>query len=327
MSCLFLKPADGVPSSEKPWLSCQRWASPRPPPPLGFPAAAPATLSEQTMQLRLPISWQRRILNTPSRSPLGGSPVRDRQRSNEKSDWVWGSDRTRRDERCHPRTQHGHRTGTGGLTAREIRALLHELDRRLAARGIHGNINAVVAEMAAACDLAMDWPTSKASVFIPGQCQLGHARTNGWADCQGRRPANSPGGEIAAQRDKDTLDLARPLNRCKTTGALDAAVSLGAGSDRRPASSLARDRPPSICSADRAPKAQDQPLFRGTAPTPGCKCSHGSMAEWSTMHAVVAEPSQCHSDAQRPHPKPPVIVNAVWSCIVECGRTCSPRPR
>jgi hypothetical protein len=88
---------------------------------------------------------------------------------------------------------------TGGeLTAAQIRALLHELDRRLQATGAHGDIklvgggalilqgvgnrptadidasyadpntiHSVVADMAADYDLAPDWLNTNASAFVP----------------------------------------------------------------------------------------------------------------------------------------------------------------
>ncbi|QOT17381.1 DUF6036 family nucleotidyltransferase [Paenarthrobacter sp. YJN-5] len=141
----------------------------------------------------------------------------------------------------------------GELTAAQIHALLQELGRRLQKRGIHGDIKlvggaalilqgignrptadidasytdktvvgAVVTDMAADYDLAPDWLNSNAAAFLPenaGWVELEHldGLTVHAAD-----PQTLLAMKIAAERDKDILDIARLLRRLNITNAKDA---------------------------------------------------------------------------------------------------------
>ncbi|MCB5275972.1 hypothetical protein BJG92_03527 [Arthrobacter sp. SO5] len=143
---------------------------------------------------------------------------------------------------------------TGGeLNATQIRALLQELGRRLQSRGVHGYVklvggaalilqgignrptadidasyadnaavNAVVTEMAAAYDVAPDWLNSYAAAFVPDHAtwvELEHldGLTVHAADIETLLAM-----KIAAERDKDTLDIARLLRKLNITNAQDA---------------------------------------------------------------------------------------------------------
>lgn len=141
----------------------------------------------------------------------------------------------------------------GELNAQQIRALLRELGRRLHARGVQGDIklvggaalilqgignrptadidasyadkaavDALVIEMATEFDLAPDWLNSKATAFIPDkaiwvQVEQVHGLTIQAADTETLLAM-----KIAAERDKDTLDIARLLRRLNITNANDA---------------------------------------------------------------------------------------------------------
>ena len=137
----------------------------------------------------------------------------------------------------------------GELTGEQILALLHELAKRLAARGIHGDIklvggaalilqglgnrptadidasyankatvNIIVAEMAEDYDLASDWLNSNASAFIADDETLLAMK-------------------IAAERDKDTLDIARLLRKLNITNATDAVDVASASTENIPSHS------------------------------------------------------------------------------------------
>ncbi|UVJ41172.1 DUF6036 family nucleotidyltransferase [Arthrobacter sp. CJ23] len=143
---------------------------------------------------------------------------------------------------------------TGGeLTAAQIRALLHELGRRLQAVGAHGDVklvggaalilqgignrptadidasyadkttvDAVVSEMAADYDLAPDWLNSNASAFIPDDATWVELEHLDGLTIQAADTETLLAMKIAAERDKDTLDIARLLRRLNITNANDA---------------------------------------------------------------------------------------------------------
>ena len=143
---------------------------------------------------------------------------------------------------------------TGGeLTAAQIRALLHELGRRLQAAGAHGDvklvggaalilqgignrptadidasyadphtIHAVVADMAADYDLAPDWLNTNASAFVPENATWVDIEQLDGLTIQAADTETLLAMKIAAERDKDTLDIARLLRRLNITNAADA---------------------------------------------------------------------------------------------------------
>ncbi|WP_255771222.1 DUF6036 family nucleotidyltransferase [Pseudarthrobacter sulfonivorans] len=143
---------------------------------------------------------------------------------------------------------------TGGeLTARQIRALLQELARRLKARGVHGDIklvggaalilqgignrptadvdasyadphaiHAVVADMAADYDLAPDWLNTNASAFVPDNATWVDIEQLDGLTIHAADTETLLAMKIAAERDKDTLDIARLLRRLNITEAADA---------------------------------------------------------------------------------------------------------
>lgn len=144
----------------------------------------------------------------------------------------------------------------GELTGYQIRALLHELGRRLAARGIQGDIklvggaalflqdignrptadidasyanktdvNLIAAEMAAEYDLASDWLNSNASAFIPGKATWVTLEQIDGLTIEAANEETLLAMKIAAERDKDTLDIARLLRKLNITNA-NAAVDL-----------------------------------------------------------------------------------------------------
>lgn len=140
---------------------------------------------------------------------------------------------------------------TGGeLTAAQIRALLHELGRRLQAAGAHGDvklvggaalilqgignrptadidasyadphsIHAVVADMAADYDLAPDWLNTNASAFVPENATWVNIEQLDGLTIQAADTETLLAMKIAAERDKDTLDIARLLRRLNITNA------------------------------------------------------------------------------------------------------------
>jgi hypothetical protein len=143
---------------------------------------------------------------------------------------------------------------TGGeLTAAQIRALLHELGRRLQAAGAHGDvklvggaalilqgignrptadidasyadphtIHTVVADMAADYDLAPDWLNTNASAFVPDNATWVDIEQLDGLTIQAADTETLLAMKIAAERDKDTLDIARLLRRLNITNAADA---------------------------------------------------------------------------------------------------------
>ena len=147
----------------------------------------------------------------------------------------------------------------GELTGEQILALLHELATRLAARGIHGDIklvggaalilqgignrptadidasyaektsvNSVVAEMAIDFDLASDWLNSNASAFIPYNATWFILEELDGLTIQLADSETLLAMKIAAERDKDTLDIARllrKLNITNSTAAVDLAFN------------------------------------------------------------------------------------------------------
>ncbi|MDQ0239495.1 DUF6036 family nucleotidyltransferase [Arthrobacter bambusae] len=141
----------------------------------------------------------------------------------------------------------------GELTADQIRALLHELGRRLQARGVHrdvrlvggaalilqgiGNrptadidasyadpaaVNSVVTEMAEDYDLAPDWLNSNATAFVPDNATWVNLEQLDGLTIQAADTETLLAMKIAAERDKDTLDIARLLRRLNITNADDA---------------------------------------------------------------------------------------------------------
>jgi Nucleotidyltransferase of unknown function (DUF6036) len=141
----------------------------------------------------------------------------------------------------------------GELTGDQIRALLHELAARLAALGIQGDIklvggaalilqgvgnrptadidasyaektsvNSIVAEMATDYDLAPDWLNSNASAFIPDNATWVTLEELDGLTIQAADDETLLAMKIAAERDKDTLDIARLLRKLNITNAVDA---------------------------------------------------------------------------------------------------------
>ena len=141
----------------------------------------------------------------------------------------------------------------GELTADQIRTLLHELGRRLHARGNHGDIklvggaalilqgignrptadidasyadpaavNPVVTEMAEDYDLAPDWLNSNAAAFVPDNATWVNLEQLDGLTIQAADTETLLAMKIAAERDKDTLDIARLLRRLNITNADDA---------------------------------------------------------------------------------------------------------
>lgn len=143
---------------------------------------------------------------------------------------------------------------TGGeLTATQIRTLLHELGKRLQAAGAHGDvklvggaalilqgignrptadidasyadpntIHAVVANMAADYDLAPDWLNTNASAFVPDNATWVALEQFDGLTIHAADTETLLAMKIAAERDKDTLDIARLLRRLNITNAADA---------------------------------------------------------------------------------------------------------
>lgn len=143
---------------------------------------------------------------------------------------------------------------TGGeLTATQIRALLQELSRRLKARGVQSDIkllggaalilqgignrptadidasyanpdtvNAIVSEMAADYDLSPDWLNANASAFVPNNATWVELEQLDGLTIQAADTETLLAMKIAAERDKDTLDIARLLRKLNITNANDA---------------------------------------------------------------------------------------------------------
>ncbi|MFQ4149407.1 DUF6036 family nucleotidyltransferase [Arthrobacter sp. LAPM80] len=141
----------------------------------------------------------------------------------------------------------------GELTCDQILALLRELGNRLATRGIHSDIklvggaalvlqgignrptadidasyaetasvNSIVAEMATDYDLASDWLNSNASAFIPDNASWITLEELDGLTIQAADSETLLAMKIAAERDKDTLDIARLLRKLNITNAIDA---------------------------------------------------------------------------------------------------------
>lgn len=147
----------------------------------------------------------------------------------------------------------------GELTGEQILALLHELGRRLQACGVHGDIklvggaalilqglgnrptadidasyanktsvNTIVVEMAADYDLAASWLNSNASAFVPDNATWVTLEELDGLTIQAADNETLLAMKIAAERDKDTLDIARLLRKLNITSAA-AAVDLAYG--------------------------------------------------------------------------------------------------
>ncbi|QSZ54037.1 DUF6036 family nucleotidyltransferase [Paenarthrobacter sp. AT5] len=141
----------------------------------------------------------------------------------------------------------------GELTAAQIHALLQELGRRLLARGVHGDVklvggaalilqgignrptadidasyadkasvDAVVTDMAADYDLAPDWLNSNAAAFVPNNAIWVELEQLDGITIQAADTETLLAMKIAAERDKDTLDIARLLRKLNITNANDA---------------------------------------------------------------------------------------------------------
>ncbi len=141
----------------------------------------------------------------------------------------------------------------GELTADQILALLHELSHRLTARGIRSDIkliggaalilqgvgnrptadidasyadkasvNTIVEEIAADYDLASDWLNSSASAFIPNNATWVILEELEGLTIRAADNETLLAMKIAAERDKDTLDIARLLLKLNITNANNA---------------------------------------------------------------------------------------------------------
>ncbi len=141
----------------------------------------------------------------------------------------------------------------GELNGAEIRALLQELGRRLHAEGVHGDVklvggaalvlqgignrptadidasyadkaavDAIVTEMAAEYDLAPDWLNSNAAAFVPDNATWVELEQLDGLTIQAADTETLLAMKIAAERDKDTLDIARLLRRLNISNANDA---------------------------------------------------------------------------------------------------------
>jgi Nucleotidyltransferase of unknown function (DUF6036) len=142
---------------------------------------------------------------------------------------------------------------SGELNAAQIHALLKELGRRLQARGIHGDVKLVggaalilqgignrptadidasyadkttvddvVSDMAAEYDLAPDWLNSNAAAFLPDNATWVELEHLDGLTIQAADTETLLAMKIAAERDKDTLDIARLLRKLNITNANDA---------------------------------------------------------------------------------------------------------
>jgi hypothetical protein len=174
----------------------------------------------------------------------------------------------------------------GELTATQVRALLHELGKRLQAAGAHGDIklvggaalilhgignrptadidasyadsttiHAVVADMAADYDLAPGCLNTNASAFVPVNATWVELEQLDGLTIQAADTETLLAMKIAAERDKDTLDIARLLRRLNITSAVDAvnlaydkygehSIPLAAGRDNYSSSSKTRSTQP-----------------------------------------------------------------------------------
>ncbi|MDJ0314021.1 DUF6036 family nucleotidyltransferase [Arthrobacter sp. H35-D1] len=141
----------------------------------------------------------------------------------------------------------------GELSSDQILALLHELARRLKTRGVHGDIklvggaalilqgvgnrptadidasyaektsiNTIVAEMANDYDLAPDWLNSNAAAFVPDNAVWITLEELDGLTIQAANSETLLAMKIAAERDKDILDIARLLRKLNIADAADA---------------------------------------------------------------------------------------------------------
>ena len=83
-------------------------------------------------------------------------------------------------------------------------------------------VNAVVADMAADYDLAPDWLNTNASAFVPENATWVDLEQLDGLTIQAADTETLLAMKIAAERDKDTLDIARLLRRLNITNAADA---------------------------------------------------------------------------------------------------------
>lgn len=144
----------------------------------------------------------------------------------------------------------------GELSVDQILALFHELTNRLTARGIHGDIklvggaalilqgignrptadidasnaqktsvNTVVAEMATDYDLASDWRNSNGTAFIPDNASWIILEELDGLTIQAADSKTLLAMQSTAERDKDTLDIARLLHKLNITNAVDLAFN------------------------------------------------------------------------------------------------------
>jgi hypothetical protein len=142
---------------------------------------------------------------------------------------------------------------SGELTSIQIHALLEELGHRLQTRGVYGDvklvggaalilqgignrptadidasyadktaIDAVVADMAADYDLPPDWLNSNAAAFLPDNATWVELERLDGITIHAADTETLLAMKIAAERDKDTLDIARLLRRLNITNANDA---------------------------------------------------------------------------------------------------------
>lgn len=84
------------------------------------------------------------------------------------------------------------------------------------------DVNKIVAEMAKDYDLARDWLNSNASAFIPNNAIWTTLEELDGLTIQAADSKTLLAMKIAAERDKDTLDIARLLRKLNITNATDA---------------------------------------------------------------------------------------------------------
>ncbi|WP_284991706.1 hypothetical protein [Arthrobacter sp. efr-133-TYG-120] len=87
-------------------------------------------------------------------------------------------------------------------------------------------VNAIVTEMAAEYDLAPDWLNSNAAAFVPDNAAWVTLEQTDGLTIQAADTVTLLAMKIAAERDKDTLDIARLLRRLNITNP-DDAIDLG----------------------------------------------------------------------------------------------------
>ena len=84
------------------------------------------------------------------------------------------------------------------------------------------SVNTIVAEMATDYDLAIDWLNSNASAFIPDNAIWVTLEEFDGRTIQAADDETLLAMKIAAERNKDTLDIARLLRKLNITNAIDA---------------------------------------------------------------------------------------------------------